>query len=60
MTISSFGRYDPDEDWEELEGEEAQCSNCYHEKDFPHETLVLDKHTQRTYCLNCHRQKEGN
>ena len=46
--------YNPDEDWEELEGEEAQCSNCYHEEDFPHETLVLNKHTQQTYCLYCH------
>ena len=39
MQIAS---YDPDQDFEELEGEEAQCSNCYHEEDFPHETLVLN------------------
>lgn len=47
--------YNPDEDFEELEGEEAQCPNCYHEEDFPHETLVLNKHTQQTMCLYCYR-----
>ena len=47
--------YNPDEDFEELEGEEAQCPNCYHEEDFNHCTCEI-RHDYIRVCGYCYHQ----
>jgi hypothetical protein len=54
-TQSQLSSYNPDEEWIELEGDEGKCSNCYHEEDFPHITMVLHKIYNYTLCLYCNR-----
>ncbi len=48
--------YDPEQEWIELDNEEGKCSNCYHEKDFPHVTMVRHKYIPNyTMCMYCYR-----
>jgi len=48
--------YDPEEEWIELNDEEGKCSNCYHENDFPHVTMVRHKYIPNyTMCMYCYR-----
>ena len=54
-TQSQLSSYNPDDEWIELEGDEGKCSNCYHEEDFPHITIVLHKLYNYTLCLYCNR-----
>ena len=47
--------YDPEEEWIELNDEEGKCSNCYHEHDFPHVTMVRHKYIPNyTMCMYCY------
>ena len=52
---SQLSSYDPDQEWIELESDEGKCSNCYHEEDFPHITIVLHKLYNYTMCWYCNR-----
>ena len=54
-TQSQLSSYNPAEEWIEIEGEEGKGSNCYHEEDFPHITMVLHKLYNYTLCLYCNR-----
>jgi len=48
--------YDPEEEWIELNDEEGKCSNCYHENDFPHVTMVRHKYIPNyIMCMYCYR-----
>ena len=38
-----------------LTGDEAKCDNCYHEEDFPHDTMEVDPESGWVSCSYCGR-----
>ena len=38
-----------------LTGDDAKCSNCYHEEDFPHDTMEVDPESGWVSCSYCGR-----